>query len=185
MLKPVIYTLVAAAMLTAAGCSEITGFLTSAHHGTLTFRYAGAESGAFSARGARPDDWGTRTHAAGLRLDSPSSVNVFALSLRRWGLADQFFLLGTVVAPGTYLFSEDHHEENTIYAEFALDVSVAANTARAIYVLTSGSMTLEPERGGRIRGRFQGSARLLNGTAVIQITDGRFDVPNNLPRPVD
>lgn len=100
------------------------------------------------------------------------------------GIADQFSLVGPVSAPGMYPFTEGYGA-GAFHAEVALDANTAQNTARAIYVLTTGSVTVEAERDGRIRGRFHGTARLLDGTAVIEVADGRFDVPNNLPRPVD
>lgn len=168
----------AAAALLAVACGELTGWR-DADTGTLSFDYSGAEAGTFSVRGARPENWSSRPHAAGQRLDSPVYVQVFAL-----GDADQFFLGGRVSEPGTYALA-DNHAEGTFYGELALDVVTSQNTARAIYVLTSGSVTLEPERGSRIRGTFTGAARLLEGGATIEIRDGRFDVPDNLPRPVD
>lgn len=173
----------AAAVLVAGGCGGITG-PGGADVGAVSFVYAGAEWGVFSARGVRGDDWGTRTYAAGQALESPVHTRVFAYSLRRGGVADQFLLAGDVSGPGTFPLA-DEHRAGAFYGELALDAVTAQNTARAIYVLTSGSVTLEAERGGRIRGRFEGTARLLNGDAVVQISDGRFDVPDNLPRPVD
>lgn len=166
-----------AASVMAAGCGDILGLEGAV--GSLSFDYSGAETGSFSAVGARPADWASRPHAAGQRLESPDYIKVFALAG-----GDQFFLDSDVAEPGTYPLAEERRD-GTFYAEFALDVSHSQNTARAIYVLTSGTVTLDPERDGRIRGRFAGTARLLTGSATIQITDGEFDVPDNLPRPVD
>lgn len=147
----------------------------------MSLSYTGADEGVFAARGTRAADWSTRTHAAGGRWDGHITVRSYAL--RGGNLADQFVLSGTVAEPGTYPFDPDRGT-GSVYAELALDVQTAANTARAIYVLVSGSATLEPNTDGRIRGRFDGTARLLNGASTIQIIDGRFDVPNNLPPPV-
>lgn len=166
-----------AATVMVAGCRDLLGV--DGDVGSVSFDYSGAESGSFSAVGARPAEWTSRPHAAGQWLESPAYIKVFALAD-----GDQFFLDGDVVEPGTYPLAEERRD-GTFYAELALDVSHSQNTARAIYVLTSGTVTLDPERAGRIRGRFAGTARLLDGTAAIQIADGAFDVPDNLPRPVD
>lgn len=174
----------AALALAAAACGELTG-PSRKDVGTLSLRYEGAESGSFTARGARREEWSGGSHAAGLRYGPAPYVHVFAYRLESRGLARQVFLFGTVAGPGTYPFAE-RYGAGSFQAELALDVSSAQNSARAIYVFTSGTVTLEPERGdGRIRGRFQGTARLLNGAATIRVTDGRFDVPQTLPRPVE
>jgi hypothetical protein len=178
MIERAIPVAAAAAVLLAVACGDLTGWR-GGDTGTLSFDYSGVEAGTFSVRGSRPENWSSRPHAAGQRLDSPVYIQVFALGDRH-----QFFLGGRVSEPGTYPLADDH-AEGTFYGEFALDTVTSENTARAIYVLISGSVTLEPERGGRIRGTFAGAARLLNGSAVIEITDGRFDVPDNLPRPVE
>lgn len=168
-----------AATIIVAGCGDVAGL--EGDVGSVSFDYSGAESGGFSAVGARPADWTSRPHAAGQWLESPTYIKVFALAG-----GDQFFLDGDVAEPGSYPLAEERRD-GTFYAEFALDVSHGQNTARAIYVLTSGTVTLDPpsQPAGRISGRFAGTARLLTGTATIQIADGTFDVPDNLPGPVD
>jgi hypothetical protein len=168
----------AVAALITAGCVDVTGWWGS-DVGTLSFDYSGAEAGTFSARGARPADWTARPHAAGQRLEAPAYTHVVAFAG-----GHQFFLAGFVNEPGIYSFADDH-APGTFYGELAMDVIHSENAARAIYVLTSGSLTLARGRGGRIRGQFAGTARLLDGVSVLQVTDGRFDVPDNLPPPVD
>lgn len=166
-----------AAGVLVAGCRDSVGW--EGEVGSLSFDYSGAEAGTFSAVGARPADWATRPHAAGQRIESPAYIKVFALAG-----GHQFFLSGDVAGPGTYHLAEESRD-GAVYGEFALEVSHSQNTARAIFVLTSGTVTLDPEQAGRIRGRFAGTARLLTGTTTIQITDGQFDVPDNLPLPVE
>lgn len=178
-----ILLLMGACTLGAGGCDDIFG-ARATDVGELTLQYDGHESGLFSARGARAPDWQARSHAAGLRIDSPRTLHVFAYSLGPDGVSDQFFLSGSVSRPGTYPISSERID-GSIYAELALDVPRGTSLARAIYVLTSGTLILESERSGRVRGRFEGTARLLDGVQTIQIRDGRFDVPNNLPRPVE
>jgi hypothetical protein len=167
-----------AAALILSACGEITGWRNS-DVGTLSFDYSGAESGTFSVRGARPHDWTARPHAAGQRLESPEYTHVSAR-----GHGHQFFLAGYSIEAGTYPMADDHGA-GTFYGELAMDVASSENSARAIYVFISGSITLEAERAGRIRGRFGGTARRLDGVSLLHIEDGRFDVPNNLLPPVD
>lgn len=175
------FVLAASLLLVSGGCSDLFG-PGDPDVGELSFRFGGAESGVFSARGARQADWGAATHAAGLRYEH--FLNVSAYRITSTHLADAFWFHGPAVVPGTYAFGPQG-AATTIYGELALDSRRVGNSARAIYALTEGTLVVERADEQRIRGRFSGTARLLNGTAVIQVRDGRFDVPNTLPLPVD
>lgn len=169
-----------AAAATTAGCSDPTR--PEGEVGSVSFEYEGAESGSFSVVGARPDNWAEEPHAAGERTDAPGYTKVFALTRDA-----QLWIAGDVAADGTYpIRAESGSPEEPVFAgELALGVDPGSNTARVVFVLTAGFVILEPAPAGRIRGRFAGTARALTGTATITITDGRFDVPANLPGPVD
>lgn len=173
-------TLLALVAILPAACSDALGPTGSV--GEVSFHYDGVESGSFTARGARSPDWGT--HGAGLWHDSPAVIRVYSIAFNRQGLADQFVVHAYGSKAGTYAFDEEAGP-GTAHAELALDVRKDQNPARAIYVLTSGTVTFEPLEDGRIRGRFEGTARQLHGTDTIHIRDGHFDVPNNLDPPVE
>jgi hypothetical protein len=182
MKRQLLWSACVAAALFIGGCADPTGS-PGGEVGEVSFRFEGADAGRFEARGRRPDDWSTRTHAAGLRVGSSAQHALFGFARGRRGLADQFFANGIVPGPGSYSFSEDRGE-GSFYAELALGVDVRSDAARVIYVLTDGVLVLEDGRGGRLRGSFEGTARQLDGARTIRIFGGRFDVPDNLPRPV-
>jgi hypothetical protein len=169
-------------LLLSGGCGSILDVFGDAEKGSLSLRYEGVESGSLSAAGVRQEEWTTRSHASGLAYRGV--MQVFALHRLAPGRYHHFFIIGSVNGTGTFAF-DPHRGDETFYAELALDVRDSENSARSIYVLTEGTVRIESLRGDRIRGSFDGNARELTGGAVIRIRDGRFDVPMNLPRPVE
>jgi hypothetical protein len=174
--------LAAVVLLSAGGCGDLLR-PEGGEVGVVSLSWSGAESGRFTVRGVRPDNWDERSHAAGLR--EPDRVSVSAYRVESRTTASAFWISASVPGPGTYPFS-DGHGAGVVRAELVLDAVRTGSTARAIYVLTAGSLVLHPERRDRrIRGTFSGTARRLDGTETIQVAGGAFDVPDNLPRPVD
>jgi hypothetical protein len=172
--------LLALALLATTGCELGTGF--DENEGRVAFAFDGAEEGLFSARGSRGDEWDRGTWGAG-RI-SPTEVSVIARWEHRDGSVDFIWFSGRSGAPGTYPL-KSWTQPDGVSSEFGRDVDHRSNSARVIYELVDGTFTLEGTSNGRIRGRFSGTAVARYGTETIQITDGVFDVPNNLPGPVE
>jgi hypothetical protein len=169
--------LAAATLLAATACADPLAS-PAGDVGTLSLSYSGAEAGSVDIRGARAPDDGS-SYAAGAR----SSRGLFAMGVRvaQGPRRDVVTLRAGGNEPGSYEIGGDG--PGAADAEIALEVASAGGEARARYLFTSGTLTVEPDRGDRrIRGTFTGTARRAGGTAEIQVTGGRFDVPDNLPR---
>jgi len=172
----------AASLLALAGCSDSTGS-SLAGEGSVTFTYAGAESGAYDATGRfnrlQPDQGTFAVGGYGELESGGNALAVLAHARRGEDLADELLL--TVASPelGEITCGEEDADTCPFAAVFFVGADAGGDT-EAIYTSVTGTLSITSINEDRARGEFTFRMEgfdLSEEPVEVQVTSGIFDVP--------
>lgn len=151
----------------------------------VTFTFAGAGGGTFSAAGELPGSGSglaDRDWAVGFRDAQNAGYAIQALHARGGGRYDAviLFITRTTVGSTTIAVGCNPQTEVCDMVYFGVNLSEADNNFNFICMLTSGSIAIGGTTDTRIRGTFSGAGVCgtpSGGSGTISISNGTFDVP--------
>jgi hypothetical protein len=154
--------------------------------GSLSFTYSGAESGSFAVTGVRgPASDG----ASGVRLSGPPNLLIVGAVRATSGTQQDFFemWLSDVAAQTTISLGQPECFSTVTDCPFVVfgrnmpkELPDLGTEVEGYYVFRVGTVTVTTVNENRIAGTFQGTAASLtlqDTPRVIEITNGKFDVP--------
>jgi hypothetical protein len=181
-IKLVAATLAAVAL---AACGDSTGSNPKATSGSLSFTYAGARSGSYSAQGTfqvQNDSMIVKqSFAAGLKVVSNGQTAMGLLSYVPVNSTTGNELI--ILFPGISGATSIDLDPNACTSQcplallaFDTDPNAAEDNSQ-LFFFTSGHVNVTSTSNGRMKGTFNGTAETLAGDSTITVTNGSFDVP--------
>lgn len=178
-------TALAAATLALAGCKDSTGSNNNEiASGSLAFSYTGVRSGSYSASGAihpNATSFTKATFASGVKLAQGGTnyVGIIAYVPVTASTGHEVLFIFPSVAAGQNLsLSDDCVGADCPLALVAFDTDPDLEEDDSEpFFFTDGTLHVTSTSNGRVSGTFSGHAEGFDGTRVITVTGGSFDVP--------
>jgi hypothetical protein len=173
----------AASLLAMAACESATNSNENAE-GTVSFSYAGAHAGAFSASGSydrlRPSSTNWAVGNRGQLETGEQAMGVYARSDRDDDLVDDFLLFVTEPTVGTFTCTADAVDTCPVGAFLILGTTLSGDESEAIYSSVSGTVNITSINEDRASGNFvltMEAFTLEPSADSVQVTSGSFNVP--------
>jgi hypothetical protein len=178
--------LIVAGLSLLAACKDSTSPNTIGASGSVSFTYAGGNSGSYSASGGitsttTPDF--TRNWAAGARDQATTSIAIASVQAQANNTHDTFIMVIPRQTAGNATVSVNCTETATTTCAALLVSFGESNTNDQVFQracgLDSGTLTITSISSTRVSGTFSGTGTCFTstgGTSSFTVTNGSFDV---------